>query len=79
MNNYYPQKTDANVDANNLSAASADADMNANIKTMYMRMQILGTSLIHPISLKTPAIQYQPIDRKKRREKKEKIRMDRAS
>ena len=33
-NNYYPEKADANVDANNLSAASADADMNANIKTM---------------------------------------------
>ena len=29
-NNYYLQK----ADANNLSAASADADMNVNIKTM---------------------------------------------
>ena len=41
-NNYYPQKADANVDANNLSAASANADMNANIKTM----RILDTSLL---------------------------------
>ena len=40
----------------------------------------LGESDIHPISLKTPAPQYQPIDRKKRKGKRvEHYRRDRAA
>ena len=36
----------------------------------------LRKSDIHPISLKTPAPQYQPIDRKKRMEKEQKKRRE---
>ena len=40
----------------------------------------LGESVIHPISLKTPAPQYQPIDRKKRKGKRvEDYSRDRAA
>ena len=39
---------------------------------------MLRESDIHPISPKTPAPQYQPIDRKKRKEKIEDYSRDRA-